>query len=131
MKTLPRYFVVGGVAGLFDFLFFLLFNTWLGFHYLLIGICGFILATFINYWLSILWVFNSGARFSRRTEIFSVYVVSLVGLLLHALILAIAIEKIGLPGPIAKILATGLVFIWNYTARHYYVFSAKSENIPD
>jgi putative flippase GtrA len=128
MRTLPRYFVAGGIAGLFDFLFFLLFNTLLGFYYLWVGISGFILATFINYWLSILFVFNSGARFSRRTEIISVYVVSLVGLLLHALILAIAIEKFVLPGPIAKILATGSVFIWNYTARHYYVFRAKSEN---
>lgn len=126
MNTLPRYFVVGGIAGLFDLLFFLLFNTIFGFHYLWVGISGFILATFINYWLSILWVFNSGARFSRRAEVFSIYAVSLVGLILHAIILATAIEKFLLPGPIAKILATCLVFIWNYTARHYYVFSTRS-----
>ena len=127
MRNLPRYFLVGGCAAGVDIGFFLIFSTWLGFNNLLVGASGFILATLVNYGLSIVWVFESGARFGRRTEIFYVYLISLIGLGLHMLILALTVEQGWAPKPVAKLLATGLVFFWNYSARQYFVFSPRKQ----
>ena len=71
----------------------MLFNTWLGFYYLLVGSFGFTISTLVNFTLSILWVFDSGVRFSRGKEIASVYIVSLIGLVLHVVKLAMLIEE--------------------------------------
>lgn len=123
MTKLPRYFIVGGFAATFDLLFFLAFCTWLGFNYLFVGMFGFILATLINYALSIRWVFESGLRFGPKKEIAAVYLVSTIGLGLHLLFLYVLVSQLGMYELTSKIIATGLVFLWNYSARHYYVFS--------
>lgn len=125
MKQLVRYFWVGACAALLDLVFFGLFHNLLGLNYLAVGIAGFVLATLLNYLLSIRWVFTSGARFGRGMEIASVYGVSLVGLLLHAMVLIVAVESLTLPPLVAKVLATGLVFFWNFAARRYFVFAPK------
>jgi len=117
-----RYFLVGGVAALFDFCFFLLFATWLGFNYLLIGGVGFVFATLINYILSVRLVFRSGARFDRQGEIIAVYLVSGAGLALHELVLYISVSGLMIEGFVGKVIATGSVFVWNYGWRKLYVF---------
>ena len=43
-----------------------LFAKLLGYNYLVVGCAGFILATAVNYFLSIRFVFRSGARFSKK-----------------------------------------------------------------
>lgn len=126
MKSLPRYFLVGAVAATVDISIFLVFSTWLGFDYLVVGILGFVIATFVNYVLSIRWVFESGQRFRQHTEILSVYIVSIIGLGLHATILYGSVTRFNLPGIVGKIIATGLVFFWNYGARNYFVFKPKT-----
>jgi putative flippase GtrA len=126
LKRLASYLLVGSIAATFDFAFFLTFSTWLGVNYLVVGGSGFVLATLINYWLSVHRVFESGSRFNRQAEIMVVYAVSLIGLMIHATILIIAVEVFSLFGPVAKILATGSVFFWNFGVRNYYVFRPKT-----
>jgi putative flippase GtrA len=75
-----RYFIVGGMAATVDIGFFLLFAKLAGFNYLVVAPLGFVLATWVNYQLSIRHVFRSGVRFTRGREIFLVYAVSAVGL---------------------------------------------------
>ena len=106
--------------------FFLIFSTALGFNYLVVGALGFIVATLVNYILCIRWIFESGRRFGRRAEIASVYAVSTIGLALHMLLLWLGVARLGLAEPLAKVVAIGLVFFWNYAARRYYVFHARS-----
>jgi putative flippase GtrA len=125
LKSLLRYFVVGACAASVDMLFFLIFSTALGFHYLVVGAVGFIVATLVNYILCIRWIFESGRRFGRRAEIASVYAVSTVGLALHMLVLWLGVTSFRLAEPLAKVVAIGLVFFWNYAARRYYVFQPR------
>jgi putative flippase GtrA len=119
-----RYFVVGGVAAVVDIGLFMLFAQALGFPYLRVAPATFVIATLVNYWLSIRFVFVSGARFRRRWELALVFVVSAVGLLLNQAILALAVEELGAALLLAKLLATGMVFFWNYFARRVLVFGA-------
>ncbi len=118
-----RYFFAGGVAAVVDLSIFGLFTLWLGFNYLLIAGVGFVIGTAVNYWLCVRYIFKSGARFGRHGEIAGVFLVSGIGLILLELILYALVDKFGLHLLLAKILAMGLLFFWNFSVRNFYIFS--------
>lgn len=121
-----RYFFVGGVAAAVDISLFAIFAVWLGFDYLLVGPCSFVLATLVNYALSIRFVFESGVRFSQRHEVLIVFLVSGVGLLVNQGVLYFGVDMLELNKLIAKLGATATVFLWNYWARAHFVFKAAA-----
>ena len=123
-RRIARYFVVGGVSAIVDISLFMLFAKGLGLPYLRVSAATFVVATLVNYWLSVRFVFVSGARFRRRWEVALVFAVSGVGLVLNLVILALAVERLGADLLVAKLLATGTVFFWNYFARRLLVFGA-------
>jgi hypothetical protein len=75
-----RYAGVGAIAAIVDFLIFAVFAKVLNFNYLAVGAVGFIIATTINYFLSVRFVFESGVRFSFKKEILLVFLISFIGL---------------------------------------------------
>jgi putative flippase GtrA len=101
---------------------FMLFAKQLGFPYLRVAAATFILATLVNYLLSVRFVFASGQRFGKGWEITLVYVVSAIGLALNQVILSVAVETVGLGLLSSKLVATGTVFFWNYLARRLFIF---------
>ena len=123
-RRLARYFAVGGAAAAVDISLFMVFAGWMGLPYLRVTVCTFIVATLVNYVLSVRFVFVSGQRFTPRRELALVYLVSALGLALHAALLWLAFERLGFPLLLAKLGATGAVFFWNYAARRLFVFGA-------
>ena len=117
-----RYFFVGGTAALVDWAVFYLLAQRLGLPWFPIALFSFVCATAVNYVLSIRHVFRSGTRFTPRREVFLVFAVSAAGLVLNQLILWLLIERLLWYLMPAKILATGVVFIWNYTVRRFFIF---------
>lgn len=101
---------------------FMLFAGYLGLPYLRVAAATFVLATLVNYVLSIRFVFLSGTRFGRGWEVFLVFAVSAVGLALNQAILAAAVELGHFPLFLAKVTATAMVFFWNYLARRHFIF---------
>ena len=84
------------------------------------------LATAVNYLLSVRFVFKSGVRFARRHEVMLVFAVSAVGLALNQLMLYVGISVLRMDLMLSKNAATGAVFGWNYTARYRFVFWDRS-----
>jgi len=95
-----RYFFVGGVAAAVDIAFFFLFASLAGLNYLVVAPFGFVLATWVNYQLSIRHVFRSGARFKRSREILLVYAISAIGLLINQAVLYVLVAKLGAGGKV-------------------------------
>lgn len=116
--------MVGGVAACVDIGLFLLFAQHFGLPYLRVAAVTFVIATLVNYFLSVRFVFVSGVKFRRRWEIALVFVVSAVGLAVNQAILALAVEALRMGLLPAKVAATGVVFFWNYFARRRFVFAA-------
>ncbi|HUL95830.1 MAG TPA: GtrA family protein [Usitatibacter sp.] len=116
--------MVGGVAACVDIGLFLAFAQWLGYPYLRVAPATFVVATLVNYFLSVRFVFVSGVRFGKRWEIALVFVVSAIGLALNQAILAAAVGRLGTSLLFGKLAATGTVFFWNYLARRHLVFGA-------
>lgn len=123
-RAIARYFVVGGIAACVDIGLFMLLARGMGLPYQPVAAATFVLATLVNYVLSVRFVFVSGARFGRKSEIALVYVVSAVGLGINALMLWAGVEIAHASLLVSKLAATGTVFFWNYFARRHLVFGA-------
>ena len=117
-----KYLFVGGSAAVVNIGIFLIFAKLLGFHYLIVNFFGFLLATFVNYILSIKFVFQSQAKYQKKREISLVYLVSAIGLALDTMLLFVFIEIFLIEIMIAKLISTGVVFFWNYGMRKRFIF---------
>jgi putative flippase GtrA len=127
LKSAARYFVVGGIATCVDVGLFMLFAQRMGLPYLRVAAGTFVVATLVNYVLSVRFVFVSGLRFRRRYEIALVFVVSGIGLALNQAILWACVELGGLGLLFSKLAATAVVFSWNYLSRRHFVFGATHD----
>ena len=123
-RRIARYFGVGAVAACVDISLFMLFANYFGLPYLRVGAGTFVIATLVNYWLSVRFVFVSGKRFTRRWEVLLVFAVSAIGLALNQAILLACVDGWHFHLLAAKVTATGMVFFWNYFARRLFVFGA-------
>ena len=126
MIKLARYFGVGGTAAFVDISLFTLFARHLGYNYLAVGFFTFVIATYVNYVLSVRFVFESGVRFARHHEIALVFAISAVGLAVNQAVLYVGVGILRIDMLLAKLFATGAVFVWNYTARAHWVFRRRS-----
>ncbi|MBT8544349.1 methyltransferase domain-containing protein [Polynucleobacter paneuropaeus] len=117
-----KYFFVGGMAASVDIGLFSFFASYLGWPWLPVSILTFILATLVNYYLSINFVFKSGVRYKKRGEITGVFMVSGLALLVNQIVLYISIDWLLWNLIFAKIFATSIVFFWNYFGRSRFVF---------
>ena len=117
-----RYAAVGATAAVVDFVIFAGFAKFLGFNYLWVGAGGFIIATAINYFLSIRFVFDSGVRFDFTKEISLVFLISFIGLCLNQVVLYLGIGILSWEMLFIKLCATASVFFWNFGARSQFIF---------
>ena len=59
-----------------------------------------------------------------------VLLVSLIGLGINDQILKLSVETFGLEEMIGKVIATGVTFVWNFSARQFWIYRevTSSEN---
>lgn len=111
------YLLVGGIALSADFMVFL---TLLPAGIFVAVIVGFFVGTLVNYVLSKILAFRGG-RFGTSNEVVRLFAVALVGVAL-TLGLVLALTRLGLSPAAAKLVATVIVFGWNYFGRRVFVF---------
>ena len=125
LKNITRqfllYLIVGALATIVEWAFFYILDIRGGMHYTVSVALAFILSTFAN------WAFGRLILFKKTDtgiskELISIYLTSIAGLLLNLLIMFILIEKIQLNDMISKIIATGLVFFWNFLIRKFVIY---------
>lgn len=125
MKLL-RYFGVGSVAAAVDIGLFGIFARWLGLPWFPVALFSFTVATVVNYLLTIRHVFTSGVRFPPRQEFMLTFAISAIGLTLNQAMLLWLIEVIHVDILFSKVFATGIVFIWNFSGRNFFIFRERS-----
>ena len=117
-----RYFFVGGISAIIDICLFTIFAGYFKFLWFIVSVITFIIATLVNYFLSIRFVFKSGSRYKKHHEILGVFIVSTLALLLNQLFLFLFIEKLNIHLLISKCLTTCILFLFNYFGRKRFVF---------
>lgn len=122
LKKFISYFFVGGMAAIVEWFSFAIFNNITG--YMFATIIAFVLATTFNYFLGKKVTFKNYKQ--TKKDIISVFIVSGIGLLLNMFFMYIQIGVIHIKFEmLAKIVATGLVFIWNYISRRVFIYKEE------
>lgn len=122
-KNLYQYIGTGVISAAVDFGVFMGLTLSLHTHYLVNNTISFILATFVNYFLCANVVFKHSQRYTPNIQLFLTYLVSLIGFSIQTSAVWIGIEYLILPIALAKFIAMGSGFLWNYLSRKYWVFA--------
>ena len=125
-----RYGLVSVIALAVDFGGMVLLVELFSMHYLVAATVSFISGLVVNYLLSRAWVFTERKYESRVKEFIIFTGIGIVGLLLNNSIMWLAVERIGIYYIFSKIIATILVFFWNFGLRKMLVFKqVKTEGV--
>lgn len=120
-KDLILYLIVGGTAAIVEWILFYVFTTYLNFYYLLATVTAYIFSTFSNWLAGRLIMFKKSEK-GLFFELISIYGASVIGLLLNLIIMWIAVDALHINSMISKVIATGLVFVWNFLIRKFVIY---------
>ncbi len=113
-----RYAFVGGWATVADWGVFYILTKPLRVHYLISGVAAFIVGLTVNFLLSKKFVFAAEKnKHSSSTEFVVYAIIGVIGLIITEVIMYIMNNKLKLYFMIPKIIATAVVFVWNFAAR--------------
>lgn len=116
-----RYFLASLIALALDVTVLHVAASWT--HYLLAASLGFVAGACAIYLLSTRWVFNRRKLAGKKPTEFSAFVaIGLAGLTLNDLIIYVAVDHFAQALLVAKLIAAGASFLFNYTARKLALF---------
>ncbi len=126
VKQFLIYLIVGALATVVEWVVFYALNHLQIMHYLLSVTIAYVISTFAN------WLFGKALLFHEKQNIWrelgKIYATSVVGLLLNWLIMWFLVDCLGMFGfpviseMIAKIIATAVVFFWNFIIRKFVIY---------
>lgn len=119
-KEFLLYLVVGGIATVSEWIFFFIFDK-CHLHYAIATTIAYLLATFVNWLAGRILVFKESKQPFVK-EIVSVYVASLIGLLLNLLIMWVAVDLFSCNEMVSKVVATAIVFAYNFLIRKLVIY---------
>lgn len=126
MKTMKsefvRYIGVGGVAFVADFTV-LAILTFAGMHYLSAALLAFLLGSWVNYRLSVRWVFAYRAIETRDTEFGLFLMVGVVTLGVSLGLMALLVDGLAMHVLLAKCVVTAFTLVANFAGRRALLFT--------
>ncbi len=122
-----RYTFVGGLAFVVDFASLFAFTEFLGIHYLVSAALAFVLGLTTNYLLSLAWVFSRRRMAKPMVEFLIFAAIGVIGLGMNEAILWLLTGLAGVHYLVSKLVSTAVVYLWNFFARKYVLFSRPGE----
>lgn len=120
IKQFVLYLVVGSGATIAEWAVFYLLEERLHIFYMTAAGIAFVLSTFVNWALGRIIMFHSNQNTWK--ELTKIYLTAIAGFLMNLLIMWIAIQKLDSDEMIAKMIATGIVFFWNFIIRKLMIY---------
>ena len=123
-----KYCLGGGVAFLVDLSLLYIFTEYLHLWYIYSATLSFVITAVVNYTIQKYWTFKNDSRqiFRQLTIFISIQI---LGLILNNILLYCLVEFLGLWYIVGKIIAAGIVLIWNFGAGKAFVFNVHDVDI--
>lgn len=141
INQIMKFGIVGALAFVIDYGVYVLLANGLQINYLIANIFGFTLSLIFNYLMSMKFVFERKEDTDKRKEFITFTILSLIGLGINELIIfgcvdgvylnsAFLQEKIdiGLAKQAGKIVATGIVMVYNFISRKIFIEGKNTNN---
>ena len=128
MKQFLSYFLIGGTSAIVEWTVFSLLIYLTDIPYMIAAVLAFILSTTTNWYLGRTFTFKHSKSYKEKKvkEYLLVFLVSAVGLGFNMILMYLFVEILGMDTNImktaAKIMSTGIVFMWNFLSRKYWVY---------
>ena len=120
IRQFVLYLIVGGIATIVEWVIFYILNKFGHVHYMGATALAFVVSTFAN------WLFGRLLLFQEREnvwkELLKIYATSIIGLILNLLLMWLAVEIFTLPEMLSKMIATAIVFLWNFFIRKFVIY---------
>ena len=116
LYEIARFVLVGGACFVLDYGLLYVLTEYVGLYYLLSAGISFSVSVFVNYWLCLACVFRGADAQTRRAKML-VFGSSIAGLGLNQLLMWLLVDFAHIYYMIAKLIAAGIVMIWNYVLK--------------
>lgn len=117
VKQIGKFGVTGVLCFLIDYGFLGFCIEVLDVHYLLAGVISFTISVTVNYLISRKFVFQMDTAGNRKREFASFVFLSVIGLGINELVMAVFVEYVGLHYMMSKIVSTAVVMVYNFISR--------------
>ena len=117
MMQIIKFGIVGGIATIIDFAVFYILHEVLGINTIISNVCSFTVSVVYNYIASIKWVFDVDENKNKKTQFVLFIVFSLIGMGINTAIVYICTDLMNLYSMIGKVIATGVVMVFNFITR--------------
>ena len=122
LRRQAQLFVLAGVGTVcLDYLMLYALVSYLSLNYLIATAFSFLVASGVNYLLSVRWIFVAG-KYRKSLELSLFMITSLLGLAVNQLAMWALVDRIQLDYRVAKLFSIALVTIWNYFSKKRLVF---------
>lgn len=130
-REFAKYALVGGLAFVVDFAALAVLVSGLGVHYLLATFLAFLLGVWVNYLLSVRWVFTFRAVGHKGAEFTIFLFVGVVTLAASLGLMALLVGGAGMHYLLAKCLAAAFTLIANFAGRRLLLFTNWYTKLED
>lgn len=121
LMQIIRFGVVGGLAFVIDYTILIICKEVFKLSVLTSSAIGFIVSIIFNYILSIKWVFDVNKKNNQKKNFVLFIIFSVIGLLLTELIMYVGSVKLKINYLFVKIVATGIVMVFNFVTRKLFL----------
>lgn len=117
LMQIAKFIIVGGIATIIDFVLLYILKEFVGINEIVSNTISFTISLIYNYIASIKWVFDVDNNKNQNKQFVTFVVFSIIGLFINNLILWICINKFSINYLLGKVIATGIVMIFNFVTR--------------
>lgn len=111
-----KFIIVGGIATIIDYIIFYILHELLKVDTLPSNIISFSISVIYNYIASVKWVFDV-KKDDPKKQFIIFMILSIIGLLINTTIVYITVDILNWYSMICKVIATGIVMIFNFITR--------------
>ena len=123
VRQFISYFFVGGAAALVEWVIFWVCNAPFGLGIYISTVISFICATTANWLIARKTTFKKEAvSIKPSRDVIPIFVISGFGLGFNLLLMWLISGTLGIYPLLAKIVATGIVFFWNFSMRKIFIY---------
>jgi len=97
-------------------------------YYLVSATLSFLLSLYVNYIMSVGWVFHQ-TKYTKSVQIITFLAIGVIGLVLNLVIIWLLTSHFGVYYLLSKLVAIVIVFFWSFLGRKYLFRGAPSTDL--